>query len=1413
MSSSDLLEVPAVGADATANVNQTSPASAATQDRQLRAPANRESLVETVISHNDLQENNNTLNDSPSSTHQRTRTNDKDGGEDVELDDLKPSNASQSPKDMLNATLLPHIDVEDNYMTSLPPPPPFDLEIEDLTIGVPTSSGGFPILGKFFSKPAEDADGQPKSIVRNVSATCASGEMLAIIGGSGSGKTTVLNAIVGRLANLPIESGEISFMPSHRGISVSERKTLSARKMKDKIGFVKQQDTLLEHLTVRETLWYAAALRLPKEISAQTRELIVTQTIEELGLRDVADTIVGGALRKGISGGERRRLSIGCALVAMPSVLVADESTTGLDSFTAYALLLTLSQLARRNRTVILTLHQPRSATFPLFDRLLLLSKGRVVFSGPREKVLPWFQHVNEDFKPGDGVNPMDWLIDVSTVDTREGREEESRERVGLLVRRWEEEGPAFVRPREDEEDGERGSEEDEGDEGTLAVLSPPRRDRTSRTPLNASALEVASILSQTNWDMKRIGILKQTAVLLSRATKDVSRNYGLMLAFTLQSIILGAILGFAFFRLPEDPSGIQSLKTLSLQHLPYFTYLTLIYSVYRYCNTDLILFDREREDHLYAVFPWLISEFATNVPVLGISATLFALIIYFMVGMRTGDHFAWAIGIFIAENVLVQLVTVGFALISSSLNRVYATASTIVNSFQIFMIMTAGLFLLRPPVYINWMRFISPYYYGFRSVVISQFRDRSFSCDGIEGLARNQCDGNQVLNGVLVSPNINPGYYIAALCGMVVGTYSLAGIILHVYRPGGVKHANQLFSSGSGKEAMVSADMEIARQRIDVDVRHICLKWSRRGVEKTILHNINAKFPAGEVTAIMGPSGAGKSSLLQLVAGRQMNAGPMARFQVEGAVLFNGRPRFRGFRALVAFVEQEDNHHLPALTVRETLRYAAILRLPKTMSRKRKIARAEEVLQMLGLTDCADNVVGGELLKGISGGEKRRLSLAVEMISDPAVLVVDEPTSGLDALTAHNVMLALKAIAASGRTVIASIHQPRSDIWHAGIDNIVLLAKGGRTAFSCPKSEIGPLCASLGYPLPPMVNPADWILDLVSVDVRGDREQVTRKRVSLMIDNWAEREARKVEDKAANRDSVQGPEGVVNYDGKASVIVALPVVLERMARNLWRQPPVFWMRLYQTPLLACIMLMIYQRLKYGPTGGQDRMGFVLEIISPLAFVGVLNNVAVFPADRDIFFHEVRTSGAYSASTFVLAFTIVELPLEIAGALLAAVVTNIGAGMQTNPRIFFQFAFAEWALVSTGESIGMMFGSFTRSMGFNVSLVSTFITILVQLSGVVSVSLPQWLGTLAWSTTLKLSTRIVMVNEAVGLRLHCTDEEVMGGQCLVQTGEQLLELLGWKDWNVSKYCGILFAITVAYRLLAWAVIRAKIASL
>lgn len=148
-----------------------------------------------------------------------------------------------------------------------------------------------------------------------------------------------------------------------------EGQPLPRREAKKLIGYVRQDDFLMPFLTVRETLNFAAALRLPKSVSAATRTAIVEQTITELGLADAADVVVGGPFRKGISGGEKRRLTIGCTLVQMPSVLVLDEPTTGLDSFTAFQILETLKKLARRGRTVIVTLHGPRSDAFPLVRR------------------------------------------------------------------------------------------------------------------------------------------------------------------------------------------------------------------------------------------------------------------------------------------------------------------------------------------------------------------------------------------------------------------------------------------------------------------------------------------------------------------------------------------------------------------------------------------------------------------------------------------------------------------------------------------------------------------------------------------------------------------------------------------------------------------------------------------------------------------------------------------------------------------------------------------------------------------------------------------------------------------------------------------------------------------------------------
>ncbi|CAE6447201.1 unnamed protein product [Rhizoctonia solani] len=1209
--------------------------------------------------------------------------------------------------------------------STLPPPPTYDLIVDGYTIAVPPPRSVLPLPGFLRPKPSETDHG---TIIRDVSLRCESGEMMAIVGGSGSGKTTLLHALVGRLANLPVTAGQVKYEPAGISLSAKESIALSARKMKDRIGFVRQNDYLLEHLTVRETLDYAAALRLPSTISSSTRHLIVDQTIRELGLGDAADTVVGGALRKGISGGERRRLTIALSLISLPSILALDEPTTGLDAFTAYALLQTLSSLARKGRTVVMSVHQPRSDAWELFDRIVVLSKGDVVFAGRRERCLGWFEDmgmgrpgdrldeqmaekgsINEEADGGTGVNPLDWLIDICSVDPRD---QGSSQRVSRLIRRWKEGGKTIA----DEHGPPRQSRVLSYAVQRVSSVQPQEQDM-----LYAGVDPDEDTPGSQPQALKRPGWARQTVVLTSRATKGVSRDYAQIMGFACQSIGIAVLLGITFLRLGETPSDIQSLKTLSYQHAPCYFYLTLIYAIYKFCETDLVIFDREREDHLYQVFPWLISEYTSTFALHAISSGLFAIILYFLTNMRT-ENLAANLFIFVAECVLVQLGTVGFALLAASLQRNYAQASLMANGLSIFFLLTAGYLLIHPPVYVDWVKWISVYYYGFRAVAISQFKDRVFACPGVEGVARNQCDGNQVLTGLRIPPDHVVGYYFSGLIGLAIAFPLIAGIILSVYKPGGTRYARKIDPSDSGKDPAAHSDMDISRQRIDVEVRNLGLTWTRislltrKKTEKRILSDVSAVFPSGQVTAILGPSGAGKSTLLQLLASRKMNAGVGAGFKPEGSILFNGRPVNKSMREHVAFVEQEDDYHLPALTVRETLRYAAILRLPKAMSRKSKIARAEEVMKMLGLDLCADNLVGGELLKGISGGEKRRLSLAVQMINDPAILIVDEPTSGLDALTANNVMTALNDIARSGRTIILSIHQPRSDIYVDKLDNIILLVKGGQVAYAGPRIEVGPTLASAGYPVPPLYNPADWLLDLASVDLRGDRETITRERVTKLVQLWAEshREKQELESKEEKEEGMREIGG--QEERFTPMWIALPLIVERMTKNLWRQQAVFWVRLQQLPFLGVLFLLFYQRLKHGPSGGQDRIGYFQEMVSPVAFVGLLNCIAIFPKDRDLYFHEYRSSAAYSEATFVIGFTLVALPMEILASLLFTVVTNIGAGMQTSPRIFFEYAFAIFALQSNGESFGIIFACITNSLGLSVSCVISSLFSLQKLN-------------------------------------------------------------------------------------------------
>ena len=230
--------------------------------------------------------------------------------------------------------------------------------------------------------------------------------------------------------------------------------------------------------------------------------------------------------------------------------------------------------------------------------------------------------------------------------------------------------------------------------------------------------------------------------------------------------------------------------------------------------------------------------------------------------------------------------------------------------------------------------------------------------------------------------------------------------------------------------------------------------KWKPQ--HKTILENVTADFPAGTITAILGGSGSGKTSFLNSLSQRMLKA----RLQSTGKITYNGDTKISGIRS--AYVMQHDML-LPTLTVRETLEYAAELRLPPPVTAAERKSIVEEVILELGLKDCANTRIGNNEHKGCSGGEKRRTSLAVQLLANPSVLFLDEVTTGLDATSAFELVKTLKRLATSGRTIITTIHQPRSEIWEL-FSKVVLLSDGHKSSTAdcaSPASSISNSSAS----------------------------------------------------------------------------------------------------------------------------------------------------------------------------------------------------------------------------------------------------------------------------------------------------------------------------------------------------------------
>lgn len=613
----------------------------------------------------------------------------------------------------------------------------------------------------------------------------------------------------------------------------------------------------------------------------------------------------------------------------------------------------------------------------------------------------------------------------------------------------------------------------------------------------------------------------------------------------------------------------------------------------------------------------------------------------------------------------------------------------------------------------------------------------------------------------------------------------------------------------------------------LGLDERSVLRKTLPR---KEILQPITTTFRAGMLNIIMGPSGSGKTSLLNAVAQR-LNDTIGAKYRPTGKVLFNkASPSSSVVQSVVSYVCQDDNALLPSLTVRETLRFAAGLRLPSWMSKAEKHERAEEILHKMGLKDCADTLVGGDLVKGISGGEKRRVSIAVQILTEPRVLLLDEPTSGLDAFTANSIMEVLHGLAEEGRTIILTIHQARSDLFKT-FGNVLLLARGGRQAYAGPAKDMLGYFDALGYQCPRHTNPADFALDLITVDLREAHEEAeSRKRVDHLVDSWSRSQCVEIllpshQNTGEAEKADIGPSPPFSQSSgphqkttlatpaelgalvrkRASFTTAFPLLLHRATINLHRQPPLLLARTFQVIGLAIVLALFFAPLHDDYYSVQNRIGFVQEICA-FYFVGMLQNVAIYPSERDVFYRE-DDDGVYGVEAFLATYTLLELPFEIASCLVFGVLAVFAVGFPPAAPLYFVVVFCAFGIVSCGESLGILAHTVFRHAGFAVNVVSVLLSVAQVIAGIISIDMPRVFQVFNHISPTKYAVAALARFSLEGVTFTCDDaQRLPDGLCAVETGRQVLELYRLDGDGVMNL--IALAVTVvAYRLVAWLLLR------
>ncbi|GFR44953.1 hypothetical protein Agub_g6261 [Astrephomene gubernaculifera] len=581
------------------------------------------------------------------------------------------------------------------------------------------------------------------------------------------------------------------------------------------------------------------------------------------------------------------------------------------------------------------------------------------------------------------------------------------------------------------------------------------------------------------------------------------------------------------------------------------------------------------------------------------------------------------------------------------------------------------------------------------------------------------------------------------------------------------------------------------------------------KGGTRHILKDVRGYVAPRDMLAIMGPSGCGKSTLLDGLAGRLP-----ASVEQTGEVLLNGHKSILTF-GRTGYVTQ-DEVLVGTLTVRETLTYAALLRLPRKMAYADKLARVDDIINELGLEEAQHTKIGTPFIKGISGGQKRRVAIGCELITHPGLLFLDEPTSGLDAASAFYVMANIRTLAEHNRTVVTVIHQPSSEVYEL-FDKLCLLSAGEVVYFG-PAPDALKMFEDAGLPCPPLRNPTDHFLHVINRDFKSDHGPDPEANIRKLIDVYNNRHGPRVE-QALRELSKPGEEYRCSACNANPLYQAL-VLTRRMLTNNWRNIAVFWLRLGMYIMLCICIGTIYYHLDASWVGTYSRASMVFFVVAFLTFM----SIAGFPAfveDMAVFIRE-RLNGYYSVATFAIANTLASTPFIFGIAVLSSAVVYWLVDLNDSGDRFVYFFVNLFVSLTVVESMMMAIAAvvphYLMGIAGGAGILGMFMLVCGFFQPVGELPQPVWRYPLHYMSFHSYAFAGFMHNEfggTDGWLCPCYDQAAGCGPTYDEdnlctlSGQEILDY--WTVNGLNKWVDVAIqcAMVGIYRFLFWLALAAK----